>query len=73
MKRVNKKAVIEKVVSEKTWEFFSHQNAYAGGEFGKATHPSHVIEDIQLGHAVMFEDNGRYVLKFAGRCKWVSQ
>jgi hypothetical protein len=76
MRKVRKNATnkIRKVLENTTWEFFHSGNQYRGGEFGKAKHINSTIEDIQLGHAHLFEDGeGKYMVAYAGRCKWWSR
>lgn len=71
--RKNAKNKIISILKTATWEFFTHDNDYKGGEHGKASHINSILEDIQLGHAHLFQENNTYILRYAGRCRWVSQ
>jgi hypothetical protein len=76
MKKIRRNATnkIRAILENTTWEFFHSGNQYRGGEFGKAKYIHSTIEDIAEGRAFIFEDGkGKYMVAYAGRCKWWSR
>lgn len=57
-------------------EYFTDANKYHGGHIEPgfdAKKIRYTLQDLQEGYCFLYETNqpGRYVIAYAGRCKWI--
>ncbi|UUV46128.1 hypothetical protein [Bacillus phage vB_BanS-Thrax1] len=80
-KHISKNSVRKhkEILEGKTVELFTMSNNYKGGQFGELAKGSGtlklLLEDLQEGFAVLVQNNetGKYIVRYAGKCKWVVQ
>ncbi|UUV46647.1 hypothetical protein [Bacillus phage vB_BanS-Thrax3] len=78
-KHISKNSVRKhkEILEGKTVECFNSGNGYKGGEFEtlEGVQLNTTLEDVREGYAVLAlnKETGKYLLRYAGRCKKIVQ
>jgi len=78
-KRIKRNATRQhkEILTGKTVECFYSKNGYKGGEFRvlEGVRLNTTLEDVREGYAVLVQSEitGKYILRYAGRCRLIVQ
>ncbi|UUV47148.1 hypothetical protein [Bacillus phage vB_BanS-Thrax5] len=69
----------KEILENKRIELFTIANNYKGGDYGELPKGSNtlnlLLEDLKEGFAVLVQNNEtkKYIVRYAGKCKWIVQ